>query len=58
VHLFDEFEELRLGRGGVAHEEHVDVAAQAHPVGQHLAAAAHQLARDRLLDVVRVLAYM
>jgi hypothetical protein len=57
IYLLNEFQELRLGSGRIAHQEHIHVAAQAHPVGKNFSAASHQLTGDRLLDVVGVLTY-
>lgn len=49
--LLDELEQLRLGRSGVPEHEDVDVATEAHAVGQHLLRSTEQQAGDRFLDV-------
>ena len=50
-HLLHELEELRLGGGRVAHQQHVDVAADARVVRKDLAGACEEETGDGLLDV-------
>lgn len=49
--LLDELEQLRFGGTGVAEHEDVDVASEAHAVGEDLLRAAHEETGDGLLDV-------